>query len=82
MVKDKVDELTVPELKQWFPKLFSGKLGCLEGVEARLDVDETVKPVRQPQRPVPFHLREAVAKAIGARGKRADTVGFESGDHT
>ena len=29
-----------------------------------LDIDETVRPQRQPQRPVPFHLREAVEKEL------------------
>ena len=29
-----------------------------------LDIDESVKPVRQPQRPVPFHLREPVEKEL------------------
>ena len=43
-----------------FPKLFREELGCLVGKEIELNIDETVKPVRQKQRRVPFLLREAV----------------------
>jgi len=57
-------ELTEEQIHTRFPKLFSGKLGCLKGVCVKLDVDETVKPTRQPQRPVAFHLRDVVAKEL------------------
>ena len=46
------------ELKEKFPDLFSGKLGCLKGVEVKLDLDPSIKPVRQQQRPIAFHLRD------------------------
>ena len=55
---------TKEEFKEMFPDLFSGKLGCLTNVRAHLELDPTVKPVRQKLRPLPFHLREMVSKEI------------------
>ena len=60
------------DIKQWskeefkvkFPSLFSGKLGCMEDVSVKLDIDPSIKPVRQPQRPVAIHLRQAVTKEL------------------
>jgi hypothetical protein len=52
------------ELKEMFPSLFSGTLGCLKDVRVQLHLDPEVKPVRQKLRPLPFHLREAVSKEI------------------
>ena len=46
------------ELKKKFPDLFSGKLGCLKGVEVKLDLVPTIKPIRQQQRPIAFHSRK------------------------
>lgn len=54
----------VENLVSAFPKLFSGALGCIKGVKAKLDIDPSVKPVRQPQRPVPFHMRSLVEKEL------------------
>ena len=48
-------ELTDEQIFEKFPKLFSGELGCLKGVCVKLDVDDSVKPTRQTQRPVEFH---------------------------
>ena len=47
-----------------FPDLFSGKLGCAKDINVKLDVDPNVRPVRQPQRPVAFHLRDAVGREL------------------
>ncbi len=55
---------TKQEFKEMFPDLFSGKLGCLKNVRVHLELDPTVKPVRQKLRPLPFHLREMVSKEI------------------
>lgn len=57
-------ELTDEQIHAKFPKLFSGELGFLKGVCVKLDVDESVKPIRQQQRPVAFHLREVVVKEL------------------
>ena len=64
---DKVDairELQIDEFEKKLPALFNGKLGGLKGVKIKLDVDPTIKPVRQPQRPVPIHLREPVTREL------------------
>ena len=53
------------QVAKMFPYLFTDKIGCLKGYEVKLEVDETVKPVRQAQRPVPFHIRGAVEREIG-----------------
>ena len=46
-----------------FPKLFEG-IGLLKNFRAKYHIDETVKPVAEPQRPVPFHLRSKWKDAI------------------
>ena len=35
------------ELKELFPNTFSGKLGCVKGVKIHLELDKSVRPVRQ-----------------------------------
>jgi transposase InsO family protein len=47
-----------------FPNLFSGKLGKIKDVQVKLNIDDTVRPVRQAQRPIPFHLRAPVEKQL------------------
>ena len=51
-------------LTEKFPKLFSGKLGCMKNFEVKLDVDESIRPVRKAQRPFAFHLRPMVEKEL------------------
>jgi transposase InsO family protein len=63
-LKDGQSRCSPVELKEKFPELFSGKLGCLKGVKVKLDLDPTIKPVKQAQRPVAFHLRDAVESEI------------------
>ena len=57
-------KFSAEELSRSFPNLFSGKLGCLKGFKVKLDVDPNVRPSRQPQRPVAFHLREPVEREL------------------
>jgi hypothetical protein len=57
-------ELTDEQIHKKFLKLFTGELVCLKGVCVKLDVDETIKPSRQPQRPVAVHLRNVVEKEL------------------
>ncbi len=57
-------ECSMDALTKKFPELFSGKLGCLKGVSVKLDIDPTIRPTRQPQRPIAFHLRDAVEKEL------------------
>lgn len=59
-----VDEPKPCELVEKFPNLFGGQLGCATNYMVRLEVDPTIKPVRQPQRPVPFHMRAKVEEEL------------------
>lgn len=52
------------DLKLKYPNLFSGKLGCARDMKIKLDIDTSVKPVRQPQRPIAIHLRDVVEKEL------------------
>ena len=61
---ESVCEPTSSQLAEQFPSLFSDNLGCLVKYTVRLDVEPDVNPVRQPQRPVPFNLREQVGAEI------------------
>ena len=45
------------KLMKKFPSIFSG-VGTLKGYKVRFFIDETVPPVYQPARPIPFHLRQ------------------------
>ena len=57
-------ERNADALHKEFPHLFSGKLGKIKDVKVKLDIDDTVRSVRQAQRPIPFHLRAAVEKEL------------------
>ena len=50
-------------LLQNHPKLFEG-IGKLKNAEATLHIDESVPPVAQATRRIPFHMRKAVAKVL------------------
>jgi hypothetical protein len=56
--------LNIEQLATLFPKLFSDKIGCIKNAKIKLEIDESVKPVKQQQRPVPFHLRDAVEREL------------------
>ena len=47
-----------------FPKLFSGKIGCLKDYQVKFHINENVKPVIQKERKIPFHLKDKIEKAI------------------
>ena len=46
-----------------FPDLFEG-IGKLKGTKCKLHVDDTVKPVAQPHRRIPFHVRKQTEKEL------------------
>ena len=50
-----------------FPKLFSDKLGCIEGVEVKLELKDGAIPVRQPLRTTAYHYRTAVKKELDSQ---------------
>ena len=56
-------EITKLELQKKFPQVFTG-LGRLKDREIKLNIDETVCPVRQQHYRIPFHLRQLVAKEL------------------
>ena len=62
--KDPLQDPKASVLASKFPTLFSGKLGCFKDVFVKLDIDETIKPSRQQQRPIPFHLRDQVEEKL------------------
>ena len=51
------------QLLQQYPELFKG-IGKLKGAEVKLHIDQTVTPVAQPARRIPFHLRKKVEKEL------------------
>ena len=60
-----VDEhvITVDQLVQSHPELFDG-VGKLTNYQVKLHIDESVKPVAQPHRRIPFHVRKQVEREI------------------
>ena len=61
-----VDRKSGEEKCHWlekYPKVFEG-IGTLKKHEVRLYLDETVKLVAQPPRPVPFHLKKRLEEEI------------------
>jgi hypothetical protein len=51
------------DLERKFPKLFNG-VGKLKDHQVKLFIDESVKPVAQMNRRIPFHLQTAVEKEL------------------
>ena len=51
------------QLLQDYPSLFTG-IGNLKGTEIKLHIDETVTPVAQPARRIPFHMWQKVAAEL------------------
>ena len=47
-----------------FPKVFEDRVGRLRDYKVKLYVDESVRPVAERRRPVPFHLREKRRKEL------------------
>ena len=75
-----VDKTSSEETNQWlrkYPKVFEG-IGTLKDHEVKLYLDETIKPVAQPPRPVPFHLKKRLEEEIN-KMERADIIEEHSG---
>ena len=53
---ESTSDLDKSNLLKKFPKLFSG-LGKLNNYQVKLHVDESVPPVKESARPIPFHLK-------------------------
>ena len=54
---------TTEELVKQFPQLFKG-IGKLKDTELHLHIDDSVPPVAQPARRIPFHLRKQVSEEL------------------
>ena len=50
-------------IREKYKAMFTG-IGLLKGYEFKLHIDESVKPVAQPVRRIPFGLRERVDKKL------------------
>lgn len=61
---NRVEELSYKSLKSQYPELFSGKMGKITGVQLKLEIDKSVRPVKQKLRPIAFHLRDLVEKEL------------------
>jgi len=55
--------ITIDDIKKLHPELFRG-IGKLKNQQIKLHIDESVKPVAQSHRRVPFHFRKAVEQEI------------------
>ena len=75
-----VDKTSNEETDHWlkkYPKVFEG-IGTLKDHEVKLYLDQTIKPVAQPPRPVPFHLKKRLEEEIN-KMERADIIEEHSG---
>ncbi len=62
---DQLDHQSImSRFKAMFPNTFSTKLGCLKDQQIKLEIDESVKPVKQKLRPIAIHLRDAVSQEL------------------
>ena len=52
-----------PDFLKDFPSLTSG-MGEYKGEPVRIHVDESIKPVAQPHRRIPFHIRKQVEEKL------------------
>jgi len=57
------EQITVDQLTQSNPELFRG-IGKLNNFQVTLHIDKSVKPVAQPHRRIPFHIRKKVEREI------------------
>jgi len=58
------NEMSIQFLTSKYPLLFDDSLGCVKNFEARIFLDQNVRPIVMAARPLPFHLKEAVEKEL------------------
>ena len=61
----KTDKITIHDLVKSYEHLFHG-VGKLKGVQVKLHIDKSVKPMIQHNRRVPFHVRKDVEAQVNA----------------
>ena len=52
------------ELKETFPDVFSGRLGCCSKMKAKLELKENTMPVRRKPRPVPYASQQQIEEEL------------------
>ena len=52
-------QITIDQIEKHYPKLFKG-IRCLKNFEVQLHIDQSVRPVAQPHRRIPFHQQKKV----------------------
>ncbi len=52
------------QMKARYPSLFSGKIGCLKGVELELSEDKTVRPVKMFHYRIPYNVQPQVTELL------------------
>ena len=62
-VTNAVEETEIPEILKEFSELTSG-IGEYKGAPVKIHIDESVKPVAQPHRRIPFHVRKQVEEKL------------------
>ena len=62
-VTNAVEETEIPEILKEFSELASG-IGEYKGAPVKIHIDESVKPVAQPHRRIPFHVRKQVEEKL------------------
>lgn len=55
--------MSAEDIEKKYPSLFSG-VGKLKDRQIKLHINENVKPVNQPNRRIPFHLRKKVENML------------------
>ncbi|CAF1014506.1 unnamed protein product [Brachionus calyciflorus] len=55
---------SIPTEFQKYANIFSDKIGKIKGIQIKLHIDTTIKPVQVPHRRIPFYLREKVESEI------------------
>ena len=71
------DQPISEELISQFPRQFNG-IGKLNDTEVHLHIDESVTPVVQPARCIPFHLQKQVAEVLNSLEHQGTTEKVES----
>ena len=62
-VANTVEGTTIPELLHKFSEVTNG-MGEYKGEPVKIHIDESIKPVAQPHRRIPFHVRKQVEEKL------------------
>ena len=79
-VANTVEGTTIPELLHKFSEVTTG-MGEYKGEPVKIHIDESIKPVAQPHRRIPFHVRKQVEGKLDQLQKD-DIIERAEGPHT